>query len=106
VPKKEPGRRGATLAPEVVARLVASCVDEVEREFVRRGDASAVRSEVILRLRDRHACTWAQIGNALGITGERARQLHRQETRARARDEFARAFLVRGPDVPPTPENE
>lgn len=107
VARKEPGRRGATQAPELIDRLVTACIEDVEREFAKRGvDPGSVRSEVIVRLRDRHACTWAQIGDALGITGERARQVHRQETRTRARNEFARAFLVRVPEVPSTPKND
>ena len=86
---------------------MANCIKEVEREFRERsGDSTAVRAEVIVRLRNEHACTWAQIGDALGITGERARQVHRQESRARSRSEFARAFLVRPSDTPSTPDTE
>jgi len=100
VVKRERRRRAATQGPELIEKWLDECVAAAAREDpAPRSDTGTFRTAVILCLRDKYACTWAQIGEALGITGERARQLHRQEARARTRDNFARAFLVRRKDA-------
>ena len=89
--------RGVTRAPEDVGAAVAACTSDVEREFAGTNfDPREVRREIILRLRYTYHLTWEQIGEGLGMTGERARQVTRDVLRGRAANDFAEAFRVTG----------
>jgi hypothetical protein len=72
-----PRARGVKRDSAWMAKLVAACTAAIESEPTTQTQ-EALRDALIIRLRDHHGCTLEQIGDALGITGERVRQLYRR----------------------------
>jgi Sigma-70, region 4 len=63
-------------------KLVTACALALEDAGK---NAQERREALIVCLRDEHACTLDQIGKALGISGERVRQLYRRAKQSPAR---------------------
>jgi len=92
--RKPASRRGVTRDRSSMATLAAECTAAIQRESGANLNPSQLRSALVVRLRDQHACTLDQIGQTLDITGERVRQLYQENKQACARSARGRAAPI------------